>query len=66
MGIIGFVMGLFGAAIGIAAGLLGGLVGLSAGLLGLLIPLSPLLLIVLGIVWLLKRPANTPQPQRGP
>ncbi len=70
MGIVGLVVGLIGAAIGIAAGLVGGLLGLGAGLLGLLVPLSPLLLIVIGIVWLLKKladanyPAGRPLPPR--
>jgi hypothetical protein len=46
---VGIVVGLVGAAVGVVIGLAGALVGL---VVGLLIPLSPILLLVLGIVWL--------------
>jgi hypothetical protein len=48
---VGIVVGLVGAAIGTVIGLAGALVGLGVGLL---VPLSPILLLVLGIVWLAK------------
>ena len=49
MHMIGMVVGLVAAAVGIAVGLGGALLGL---VFGLLIPLSPILLLVLGIIWL--------------
>ena len=52
MGLIGLVIGLVAAAFGILAGLIGAAFGIVGGLLGLLGPLTPVLIIVLGILWL--------------
>lgn len=58
MAAIGIILGLIGAAIGIVIGLVAGLagmvVGLLAGSLGLLIHVLPIVLIVLGTIWLVK------------
>ena len=58
MVVFGIVLGLIGATIGIIVGLAGGLIGLAVGLLagslGLLIHVFPIVLIVLGTVWLVN------------
>jgi hypothetical protein len=58
MAAIGIILGLIGAAIGVVIGLVAGLagmvVGLLAGSLGLLIHVFPIVLIVLGTIWLVK------------
>lgn len=58
MAAIGIILQFIGAAVGIVVGVLGGLVGAAVGLmgaaLGLLIPIFPVVLFILGIVWLVK------------
>lgn len=58
MVVFGVVLGLIGATIGIIVGLAGGLIGLAVGLLagslGLLMHVFPIVLIILGTVWLVK------------
>ena len=58
MAIFGIILGLFGAAVGIAVGVVAGLggmvLGLLGGSLGLLPHLFPVVLIVIGIIWLVK------------
>jgi hypothetical protein len=64
MAAIGIIVGLIGAAVGILVGLVGGLVGIVLGLLGgslgLLPHLFPVVLIILGTIWLVKgsKPRN--------
>jgi hypothetical protein len=64
MAAIGILFGLIGAAVGILVGLVGGLIGMVLGLfggsLGLLPHLFPVVLIILGTMWLVKgsKPRN--------
>jgi hypothetical protein len=52
MGLFGILIGFFAAMAGVVAGLFGALFGVVMGFFGLLLPLAPIILIVLGIVWL--------------
>jgi hypothetical protein len=58
MAIFGIILGLYGAAVGIAVGVVAGLGGMVLGLLGgslVLLPhLFPVVLIVIGIIWVVK------------
>ena len=62
MKVLGLLVVLVGVTLGIGLGLLGAAIGVAGALvgatLGLLIHASPILLIVLGIVWLAKTPGK--------
>ena len=58
MGLIGIVAGVAGALVGAAAGIAGALLGVVLALLGCLVGVAPVvfpvILIVLGLIWLVK------------
>ena len=64
MAVVGTIVGLIGAGVGVVVGMVGGLLGLVFGLLGgavrLLPFLFPVALIVIGIIWLVKKSNPTP------
>lgn len=70
MGLFGILIGFLAAMVGVVAGVFGALFGVVMGFFGLLLPLAPIILIVLGIVWLAngapRQNVATGQPPRQP